>query len=396
MIRAEFFDCGTMFRIYPFQSTPGMDLGYWRELDFEHDWPSERTEQIKAEILAVPHPVEYCPWPRPFPGYMWLDWSRNLYGSIGGPQFELYQFDDVAQDFSIVPSSHAEVYDETQPNIDMMNDMRHLRTSDMLDVQEIREHVEDPIAEPWIRLPTINEATQPMLKNPLVMLHDGHEAPGFALTVNYSPLYQAVDLRYKDRYIFIDDNGNGIDPDLGYQHTMLRNDGLFRIYLAPAKWRMTCNVTAHYYYVSYFESFGVPLTFTKAFFTRPSIYPSRTDVCRTRNQSAIEWLGTDYSYDEGVVSAFERSRGSLTLAQWIIDAQWWTLSEAFIFLFNDPVLIALWQYPPDPGDIVLGVGRVDQVSGKEERVWVVQKQDVLSVYPRTVIGLFFVPWSVVG
>jgi hypothetical protein len=394
MIRVEFFDAGTTFKIYPFQDTPGMDLGYWRELDMEYDSTQDRTEEMRNLILGVEHPMNYRPWPRPWPGYLWLDWSRNLYGDIDGPQFEIYEKDDFTGDFSIVPSARAEVYDETVQGIDLLNDLHNLRMSDNLGQDEVRDSLEDPTAEPWLRLETLNESGQPQLKNPIVMLHDGHEAAEFALTVNYGPEYQIVDMREKDWYSFINSDGDPIDEEIGYRHCLLHNDAFYKIYLAPAKWRMDVFVLAHYYYVSYFESFGVDLPFFKGFWTRPAVYPQRNDVCRTRFQESVNWLGVDYSYDEGVDGAYQTSRGAADLAHQIIDAQWYTLSEAFLYLFNDPALITVEQYPPNVGDIVMGVGRVDTVTGEEQIIWVVQKKDIYDIHPRQVIGQFFVPWVV--
>lgn len=398
MIRAELYDCGTTLQLRPDQDPPGMDIGYFRELDFEYDITDAdaRREQIRDSILAVQPKRIYRPWPRTFPGNLWIDWSRNYNGAAGGPQINIFNRDYDFDNFAPVPSPLSEVYDETDPAVSPNTNPDEARASTMLSPDEVRESLEDPTGEDWLRTETVNESGQPQLKDPVVLLHDGHEAQGFAVTVNYSPCFLPVDMREKDWYAFVDDNGQSIDPKIGYEHAMLRNDARYRLYLVPAKWRMTVFCTAHYWYISYFESYGVPLEFVKAWFCRPAIYPERHDVIHTRHEDSINWNGVDYSYDAGVDGAFDRSRGSLALGQEILDAQWWTLSEAFVFVLNDPARIALWQYPPDPGEIVLGIGKVDMMTGEEQRIWVVQKQDVLHAYPREVIGLFFVPWNVVG
>ena len=74
----------------------------------------------------------------------------------------------------------------------------------------------------------------------------------------------------------------------------------------------------------------------------------------------------------------------------IIDAQYWTLSEAYIFHHNDPATLVLWMWPPDKGDIVLGVSEIDRTTGADQIYWVQQNRDLTDVYPRTVIGNYIV------
>jgi len=392
MIRAELFDLGTKFVWDPRNPIPGMDQGYYRELDMEYQFPGTRTSEINKAILEVQNPIQFRPWPRPFPGYLWIDWIRNYYGEIGGPQVKLYHKDYYTGDYSPTPEPVAQIYD--MDNVKVNFDPKFERSSDLLDQEEIRDKVEDPIAEPWIRSLLANETGQPSLKAPVTFMFNGLEGQGFAPKINYGSSFQVCDLSHPEWYSFMDGDRNFMDVNKGRELTTLRNGGHYRLYLAPAKWRMGVTCRAHYWYISYTESYGVPLDFFSAWFTRPAVYPFRHDVDHTKDQQAINWLGTDYSYDAGVDDAFDRSRGSLDLAHQIIDAQWWTLSEAFVFVLNDPALIALWQYPPDYGDIVLGVGRLDEYGQNEQITWVLQNRDIISEYPRQVIGLFIVPWTV--
>lgn len=400
MIYAELFDCGTTFVKYPWNDVPGMDQGYYRELDMEHYWPSERTDEIRDAILAVPNRVDYEPWPQQLSGYLWIDWHKSYWGDVGGPQIKLWHYDFWADESHPVPAAVTMTQDRRQPpwpqyggvneSIEPL-DRRSARTKTQ---DEINDNLEVPTDDKWIRLPLINEIEQPQLTDPVIIKQGNHQGTAYLPSVNYGSCFQGVDLtKGVDWYNFIDDDGNEMSAEEGMERSYLRDNATYRLYLAPAKWRMTCFVLAHYWYASYTESYGVPLQFVKAFYTRPSVYPVRHDVNHTKDQTVITWLDTDYSFDDGVNSAFDRSRGSLDLRQEIIDQQWWTLSEAFIFIFNDPVLMALWQHPPDPGDIVLGIGRVDY-GGNESRHWVVQKKDINHIWPREVIGLFFTPWSV--
>jgi hypothetical protein len=72
----------------------------------------------------------------------------------------------------------------------------------------------------------------------------------------------------------------------------------------------------------------------------------------------------------------------------MINAQWWTQSEAYIFTGNDPATIAIWLWPPEPMDIVLGIGRVDTSTGEEEILWLQQAVDLTAEYERQIIGSY--------
>lgn len=394
MIFAEIFDCGTTFVYDRRNPIPGMDYGYYRELDMEYDFLWWRQPEINRLILDVNRRIQYRPWPNSFPGNLWVDWSKSYHGEPGGLQVKFWHYDFWGNQYHPVPAplTQTKLKDEMKESIDP-DDRRAARE---LDQEEIREKVPPPDNLKWLRLPLTNETGQPQLDAPVVIKQGGHAGTAFVPSVNYGPCFQGVDLtKGTDWYRFIDDDGNQVADEIGMSHCHIRDESHYRFYLAPAKWRIVATVYAHFWYANYFESYPVLQVFTRAWFTRPSIYPDMHDVIHTKDQAAIEWYGTEYAYDPGVQSAFERSRGSLALAQEIIDAQWWTLCEIFVFLFNDPALIALWQHPPEVGDIVMGIGRVDQPGEAESRIWVVQKKDISVEHPREVIGLFFVPWSVV-
>jgi hypothetical protein len=101
-----------------------------------------------------------------------------------------------------------------------------------------------------------------------------------------------------------------------------------------------------------------------------------------------EYRNVLYSLDNGIEWSFEHSRGAGELRRQMLDSQWHSLSEAYIYTGNDPATIVLWMWPPEPGDIVLGIGRVDYPSGREDLRWVMQKADLTAEFPRTVIGQY--------
>jgi len=108
----------------------------------------------------------------------------------------------------------------------------------------------------------------------------------------------------------------------------------------------------------------------------------------------IEYNFAWYAYDEGVSDAWERTRAAAKLRHMIIDAQWYTMSEAYIFSSVDPMTLVLWQHAPDKGQLVLGIGRVDYPGGEEQRVWLKQATHEHDTWPNTVVGQFLVDFQV--
>jgi hypothetical protein len=207
--------------------------------------------------------------------------------------------------------------------------------------------------------------------------------------VNYSPLFAPVDLTHPEWYDVLDENGGPVDAPL--RRMSLRQDGRYRLYLRPANWRWVPTVWANYLYVSFFEMFTTRLVYTTAWFDRPPIYPRRHDLIHTTQSATWEYMHNLYSYDAGISWALNGSRGAQDLRFQIIDAQWWTQSEAFIFLSVDPLTLAMWMWPPEAGDIVMGIGEIDNVSGAEQTVWLRQNRDLTDIYLRTVTGSYIVP-----
>ena len=129
---------------------------------------------------------------------------------------------------------------------------------------------------------------------------------------------------------------------------------------------------------------------------RPPIYPTRHDLIHTTQTTVIEYNNTEWSYDAGLSDSFTMSRSAAFLRHQVIDMQWFTQSEALIFTGHDPATLAMWLWPPEPGDIVLGIGRVDDVTGEEQVTWIKQTEDLTAQYPRTVTGAYIVPEFVVA
>ena len=381
-IRCDLHDAGTMLIKVPHESPPGMDLAYFRELNMEYDWPQERTGEISSLIRGVEHRVDLAPWPDKFPGNMWVDWGKRHYADQGGPKFEMYYYDLYSKEWGPVPSSLSQVTyaQDLEPGVRRLDE----RASDLLTQEEVSAREPEPTK--WIRLPTKNESGGCELETPVILSQRAHTGAAYTLTGDYNPIYMPFDLREPDYYRMIDDDGNGMSDRKKENYMKLMADGHYRLYLAPAKWRWVATVVATYLYVSWFEMFYTDLIFTRAWFNRPPIYPWRHEVLQSAGRQDIEYNHAYYAMDIGIDDGLERSRGAADLRRQIIDAQWWTQSEAFIFSGNDPLTLTIWQHPPDPGDVVLGIGRVDYPSKREDRVWLIQKEDVSSRWPNTVVG----------
>jgi hypothetical protein len=392
-VRCELYDAGTKMVKLPSESPPGMDLAYYRELDMEYDFRDEATRrvEIREDLIANELRTTLRPWPESFPAVMWIDQNERHYGEDGGPQFKLYHYDPYTGSMDDeVPSFISEIADPT--GLEPFVNRKDERMGVKLSPEEAAEGQQDPTK--WIRLPTKNESQGTQLGLPSILMQRGHVGASFALEGNYSPFFMPFDLRRPEYYRMLDQNGDPVDDTAKKYHMRLMADGKYRLYLAPAKWRWVATVVAIYVYISWFEAFYTKQIFTQAWYNRPPIYPIRHNALVTSQSVGATYDGGGYSVDNGITDGFDRSRGSAFLRQQIIDAQWYTMSEAYVYTNNDPVTLVLWQQPPEPGDVVLGIGSVDYPSTQEELLWLIQDQDVSARWPNTVIGHYLVPFYV--
>lgn len=370
--------------------TPGMQNAYFRGLDMEYQFPNELQSLINQRLRETPLREDLLPWPQPFPGRCWIDWTQRYAGQDGGLQIETVRYETMFEQYSFVNGKLTQVPKEA--DYDPVLNIDDERVADSKTVTEIQADNTHPTE--WLRLPIYNEQGGKDygycgLENPMSLVQNHHIGDEFRTVVNYSPLFAPVDLRKPEWYNVINSDGNPIAEPL--RHMSMRQDGRYRLYLRPANWRWVVTVWANYLYVSFFEMFPTRQVFTTAYFDRPPIYPRRHDLIHTTQTAFWEYLNQLWSYDAGISWGFDQSRGAAFLRHQIIDSQWWTQSEAFIFTGNDPATIAMWLWPPEAGDIVMGIGQVDNATGQEQVVWLVQNRDLTDEYPRTVIGSYIVP-----
>jgi hypothetical protein len=389
-MRAELFDAGSKLNIVPWMDTPGMNDGYFLALDMEYKWPGEFQQEINQRLMTEPLRKTFLPWPRPFPARCWIDWTPRYEGEDGGLQIETVRHELMFNQYSFVSGKLTQI--PTDAAYDPVININDTRVADSKTVDEIA--AENPHPTEWLRHALYNEKggkdySYCQLEQPASLVQNHHIGDEFRPVVNYSPLFAPVDLTHPEWYDVLDENGGPVDAPL--RRMSLRQDGRYRLYLRPANWRWVPTVWANYLYVSFFEMFTTRLVYTTAWFDRPPIYPRRHDLIHTTQSATWEYMHNLYSYDAGISWALNGSRGAQDLRFQIIDAQWWTQSEAFIFLSVDPLTLAMWMWPPEAGDIVMGIGEIDNVSGAEQTVWLRQNRDLTDIYLRTVTGSYIVP-----
>lgn len=389
-MRCELFDAGSVLTKVPWMDTPGMENAYFRAMDMEYQFPATLQNQINSDLITTPVRTDLLPWPEKFPNRCWIDWTPRYEGEDGGLQIGTLRYDFMSARWNFVPAEMTQI--PTDASYSPVLNPNDTRIADAKTVAEVAAEGEHPTE--WLRLPLYNEQGGKdygycQLESPTSVVQNFHQSNEYRFVVNYSPLFAPVDLTHPEWYQAVNSDGVPV-PDRDRWLSM-RPDGRYRLYLRPANWRWTVTVWANYLYVSFFEMFTTRLIFTTAYFDRPPIYPRRHDLIHTTQTADWEYMGNMYSTDAGISWAFDLSRGAMQLRHEIIDSQWWTQSEAFIFLNNEQASIAMWLWPPEPGDIVFGLGQVDNATGHEQVIWFKQVVDLTDEYPRTVIGSYAVP-----
>jgi hypothetical protein len=400
-MRAELYDAGTRLlkgvygggSLLDVKAKPGMNYGSFREIDFEYDVRDieSRIPEINFDLVEEDVRTELLPWPVPFPARMWMDHSPRYQAVDGGPILTVYHRDSYSgAKFEPVPAAETRLV-----KIDRLEEVSRedARSSRPPSVDEIQDRNTAPTE--WLRLDVENEegAGTTDLREPVVLMHQTDKEGGrVTLSGDFNAITAPFDLRHPEWYRVQNADGKVIADATDDVAKLLAFDpnGFYRLYLRPATWRNVMTVYATYIYISWFEAFPTRQVFTQAYWHRPPIYPKRHNILNPNP-------GPDgLSYDEAMNIQWDHTRASAFMRHMIIDAQWWTQSEAFIFIGNDPGEMSTTMYPPARGDIVLGVGRVDYPGGQEEVLWIEQTVDGESEggWQPTLIETFWVPWFV--
>lgn len=382
MIYASLFDAGTDLRRRP-SNLPGLDTAWAPDANFEErtvEFVYDRKVEYQNAQMRELGPVNVRAWPVTMPRKVWLDRThRYAWNGTDGFGFNLYHVDRVAGDFPPIPGGDPRLeLNADDPEVERAAG-RLLREYDW---REVRARAEVPAD--WYRLDTLNESGGTVLEEPLgLRIPDVRGAVALELVDN--SLFAPFDLRQgTDRYLAVDAENRPLADPNG-ERLYLHPRGRYNLYLRPRRWRWFVTVYATFYYISIFEFFPVTLVFPKAWYDTPPRYPMRHRILDTSPDST----------DPAIVDAFDSSRAAADLRSEILDAQYWTPCEAFVF--GDIELVQMWleRYPPRRDEYALGIGQVDDATGKESLTWIRNRLNLDAAYPKQTIAFFEnVPWFI--
>ena len=363
---------------------PGMDELTWVEPDTEEDIRTDLSGELNADMMATGPDLTIAPWPLPVPRQAPVDLTER-YGSLA---FHLHEYDQAHETWAPVPAGTAMM----RTAWDLL-DRDQVAMTKMRSPQEVRDLKPDP--ENWIRLPFRNETGGTDLKDPIAMIWNGLQNARFTLELPDNDVFEPFDLTHPERYAFVGDGGVALDH--GERWGAFGDRARVVLYLRPRRWRWVVTVLCHYEFVTWFEEVPDDEMFVEVFYRRPPFYPTRHDIASSAQPGAYnlyDWAGNLRSYDDGISSGWDLSWHSIDLRNQIIEQQWYSLCEAYIFLSNEMPDIAIEAYPPRPGDVILGIGFVDEATGRESRAWVVQAVDASGIYPHRTVVQVVTDWEV--
>lgn len=360
---------------------PGEDRLTYVEADFEYDvftmWL--RSLMNKAMQECDP-PLDVAPWPDELPAQAPLDMTQRYQGL----QFTLNQYDQTRDVWNaLVPGGIAR-YDETPER----DDRDHENMSRCRNPQEMQD---DPSLDrtKWIRLPFVNEQFATVMKEEAWWRWEGLQNGLFTVTLPDNDYFEPFDLTHPERYRVVDDDGIPAEnPD---DFLYFADGARMTFILRPRRWRWIVTVIAHYCYYSGFEEVPNDEVFLTAYFQRPPFYPSRQELVITalpESYWAMNYYGEPRSVDNGLSDSWRLTWHQEQIRQQIMSQQWFSLCIVYVYESAEDPDCAIVAYPPAVDDIVLGIVRTDNVTGRESRVWVMQKADVSDVYPQRTIGQF--------
>lgn len=356
---------------------PGMDELTYVEVDYEEDLRVVRMVEENQAMMAYDPYLQIAPWPVPIPRHAPLDFTMRY----DGLEFVLHHRDQFADDFCEVPGGKA-LIDSTDDPLDR----DHQNLGREMNVAECRDW---PDMKQATRLPFPNETGGTRLKEPVAITYYGPKDSRFALELPENDYFTPFDLRHPERYALIDSDGKLLEDS--WDFVWPRSDCTRVLYLRPRRLRWIVTVLAHFEHINWFESVPNDEVFVSVFYQRPPFYPLRHDLGTTTKPESyvlLNFYGEPRSQDNGLDSSWDLSWHSRDLRDQILDAVWFSLCEAYVFLGNEDPDLALVAHPPRTGEIVVGFGIVDRASGHEDVVWLLQKQDVSSVYPQRTLGQF--------
>lgn len=369
---AALFDGGRQFRKQA-GTVPGLDLGWYtdrrifEESVFEHGTRANTYEQNDA--MQDTEGFSFRQWGENMPGHMWVDNTHRYHWTgVDGLKFNAYSADRIAGDFPPLGAGDVEFLENPDdPEVD-----RSIRILRELDHREIRDVVDDP--SEWIRRDLLNESGGTQLREPLAIVFP--EVRGsVALELVDNSLFDPFDLREQSRYEIRSHSGEILESE---QWSFLHPRGVYRLHLRPRRWKFFVTTFAIFVHVSFVELFYVREVFTQAWYSIPPCYPLRHNIIDANVIAG----------DNAVFHAFEHSQAAADLRRQILEAQYWTLSEAHIFSHIELTQMWIERAPPRKFEIVLGIERLDAGGREPSFVWIQNRRDLTSEYPIQDIAFF--------
>jgi hypothetical protein len=304
-----------------------------------------------------------------------------------GLQLRIYADDDIismAGEYPPAPDGVARLSMEPRP-------VTHPEETHLVPGLTWRE-VRDTTGEPGLtRLDTDNEAGGTHLGPPLWLRWQGLTGHSYRLEVpGTQSLWAPFDLRRGlDAYEVLDSDGEPI-PGPEARHWLNLQGGRYRLYLVPRRWRYVAWLIVHYAWIIWHNVVSWDLPWTSAHWSRPPVYPYRHDVLHTAGNPQLPGYYALLDYDQGIDWAWCHSRRALRMAREIIQAQYFDpyTWSAFVYMGAETPEITPWAWEPWPGDLVLGIERLCDLSGASSMVWVRQTADLAGEYPRWPISTF--------
>lgn len=374
MIYATLHDAGTQLRTQA-ATVPGCDLAWWTDSRLFETSIFEIRERVAAQnaFMADLAGRKVRPWPLELPAHAWVDWTpRYEYSGTDGLALDLHHLDYYSPYRPIRPLG------EVRFRTNNVYPILHPADAQLARELTVRETAESQaVPSDWYRLPTLNESGGTQLREPVALRVQAPRAP-VLLTMPDNSLWTPFDLTAgPDRYraVTVGEGGQVVDipEDEVAAALALHPRGRYRLHLRPRRWRYYVIVYAVYYYISFFDFFPVAQAVSLAWYDQPPKYPTRHNVLS----------GNDS--DPGINWQFEHSNAAAELRTELYAHQWHTLSEAFVFGYIDHTEMWAYRYWPFAGEYVLGVERLDEVTGRRSAVWAVTRSDESSRYPQSLI-----------
>ena len=325
------FDGGTELNVAPLDDTVGMDRPVWNQLNFEESLFVHRRWEIEDLYRSSLEDETIEPWPDKLPGKLPIDHSGRISGSDGF-HLNAYAYDPYSEDYPPIPAGEINIESDQDPYVNR-EEGRAMRALSWREVQARKDNPED-----WVRLDSYNAKYGTRMVEPTTVSLQGHRGSSVAFELPDNSLYVPWDLRYPERYkVYLGEaSEEALEKEIASQWLTFRNNGTYHLYLKPRRWRWYVSVVCWFMYATPFQSAIIRETFTKSWYDRPPVYPYR--------HSKPPWTSSDG--DHAIEYQFETSRAAQELRQEILAAQWHTLCEVYVFLYNDPAKLTCWRMPP--------------------------------------------------